>query len=209
MSEATMELIKSIIPSIITATVAVIALISAAISSKKATQTSYNNNIDNMRFVQKEKISDQFIERSSVFLTKTDPNKLNTKINTLVPREITESEFSHEQEKLLSITDDIQTTATIIKMLLYSVRDEENEALVNTIFTQMDQVHSEIQDMLLELNQLYLAMTPNGNIKNIEITPEKYKLEKSFSESYPKLYAQLAANMIKLTKALKESSIPH
>lgn len=209
MSETTIDLLKAIVPSIITATVAVIALITAAVSSKKATQMSYNNNIDNMRFVQKEKISDQFIERSSTYINKTDPNRLNTMINMLVPRVLTESEFSYEQEKLLSITDDIQTTATIIKMLLYAVLDEENKDIVYTIFSQMDQAHSEIHDMILELNQLYLAMTPKGNIENIEIMPEKYKLERSFSEKYSGLYTDLAANIIKMTRLLKENSIPH
>ncbi len=52
-------------------------------------------------------------------------------------------------------------------------------------------------------------MTPNGNIKNIDIIPEKYKLENEFSEEYSKLYTELASNIIKLTKVLKESSIPH
>lgn len=209
MTKTTVELLKAIIPSIITAIVAIIALITSAISSKKSNKTSYDISINNMRFTQKEKISDQFIEKSSVFLTKTDPNKLNTLINTLVPRTLTESEFSQEQEKLLSITDDIQTTATIIKMLLYCIRDKDNEDLVNTIFVQMDQAHEKIQKMILELDQLYLAMTPNGNIKNIDILPEKYKLENEFSEQYSKLYTELASNIIKLTKVLKESSIPH
>lgn len=55
MTETTFELLKAIIPSVITASVAIIALVTSAYSSKKATQISYSNNIDNMRFTQKEK----------------------------------------------------------------------------------------------------------------------------------------------------------
>lgn len=72
MNNLTFELLKAIVPSAITAVVAIIALITSAYSSHKATKTSYSNNIDNMRFTQKEKISDQIIEKSSILLTKVD-----------------------------------------------------------------------------------------------------------------------------------------
>ncbi len=41
MTETTFELLKAIIPSVITASVAIIALVTSSYSSKKATQISY------------------------------------------------------------------------------------------------------------------------------------------------------------------------
>jgi len=98
MSGSTFELLKAIIPSVITAVVAIIALITSALSSHKATKATYNNNINNMRFTQKEKISDQIIEKASILLTKSDPNYLNTIINGITPMEISDSEFTSIQK---------------------------------------------------------------------------------------------------------------
>jgi len=72
----------------------------------------------------------------------------------------------------------------------------------------MDLIHIQVQDMILQLIQLYLALTPNGNIKNISVIPEKYKLEKSFSEKYPKVYTDLSVDIISLVEMLKRNSIP-
>lgn len=122
MSESAFELLKAIVPSAITAIVAIIALITSAYSSHKATKTSYNNNVDNMRFTQKEKISDQIIEKASILLTKSDPNYLNTIINEITPMEISDSEFTSVQNRLLSITDEIQTLSINIKLLSYAIK---------------------------------------------------------------------------------------
>ncbi len=208
MSETTFELLKAIIPSVITASVAIIALITSAYSSKKATETSYSNNIDNMRFTQKEKISDQIIEKASSLLTITDPNYLNTIINKITPKEITNSEFTKIQRQLLSITDDIQTLATNIKLLSYAVKDAESIQLIGKIYGEMDSAHDQIHDMILKLIQLYLALTTNGNIKNINVMAEKYKLEISFSETYPSSYVDLSEDIINLVDILKKKSIP-
>lgn len=208
MSETAFELLKAIIPSVITATVAIIALITSAYSSKKATKTSYSNNIDNMRFTQKEKISDQIIEKASLLITKADPNYLNTVINEIVPKEITDTEFTNIQTRLLSITDDIQTLSTNIKMLSYSIRESETEALIFKTYDEMDSIHSQIQEMIMQLIKIYLALTPNGNIENITVMSEKYKLEISFSETYPKIYSDFAVDMMQLVAMLKKNSIP-
>ncbi len=208
MSESAFELLKAIVPSAITAIVAIIALITSAYSSHKATKTSYNNNIDNMRFTQKEKISDQIIEKASILLTKSDPNYLNTIINGITPMEISDSEFTSVQNQLLSITDEIQTLSTNIKLLSYTIKDTNSEALIYKIYGEMDLIHNQVQDMILQLIQLYLALTPNGNIKNIAVMPEKYKLEKSFSEKYPKIYTDLSIDIISLVEILKKNSIP-
>lgn len=208
MSESAFELLKAIIPSAITAVVAIIALVTSAYSSHKATKTSYNNNVDNMRFTQKEKISDQIIEKASILLTKSDPNYLNTIINGITPMEISDSEFTSVQKQLLSITDEIQTLSINIKLLSYTIRDANSEKLIYKIYEEMDLIHNQVQDMILQLIQLYLALTPNGNIKNITVMPEKYKLEKSFSEKYPKIYTDLSVDIISLVEILKKNSIP-
>lgn len=209
MEETTFELLKAIIPSIITATVAIIALITSAYSSKKATKTAYNNNIDNMRFTQKERISDQVIEKASDFITKADPNHLNTVINGITPKEITNTEFTDIQTKLLSITDEIQTLSTVLKMLLNSIVEPETQNLVYKIYEEMDSIHSQVQEMIMQLIKIYLALTPNGNIENKTVMPEKYKLENSFSESYSDLYKDFAIDMMNLVRILKMNSIPH
>ncbi len=208
MSELTFELLKTIIPPVITAVVTIIALITSAYSSYKATKTSYSNNIDNMRFTQKEKISDQIIEKSSILLTKSDPNYLNTIINGITPIKISDSEFTGIQNQLLSITDEIQTLSINIKLLSYTIRDINSEKLIYKIYDEMDLIHIEVQDMILQLIQLYLALTPNGNIKNITVMSEKYKLEKDFSEKYPKIYTELSIDIISLVEMLKKNSIP-
>ena len=50
MTETTFELLKAIIPSVITASVAIIALVTSAYSSKKATQISYSKNIEKKNY---------------------------------------------------------------------------------------------------------------------------------------------------------------
>lgn len=209
MSETTFELLKAIIPSLITAAVAIIALITSAYSAKKATETSYSNNIDNMHFAQKEKISDQIIEKASALITKTDPNYLNTVINEITPKEISDLEFTSIQTRLLSITDDIQTLSTNIKMLSYSIRESETETLIFKTFSEMDSIHNEVQEMIMQLIKIYLALTPNGNIEDLSVMPEKYKLEKSFSETYPPIYTDFVVDMMQLIEMLKKNSIPH
>lgn len=209
MSETTFELLKAIIPSVITASVAIIALITSAYSSKKATETSYSNNIDNMRFTQKEKISDQIIEKASLLLTITDPNYLNTIINKITPKEITDSEFTEIQSSLLSVSDNIQTLSTNIKLLSYSVREPQTEEIIFKIFNEMDSIHKQVDDMIMQLVKIYCALTPNGNIENITVMAEKYKLETSFSETYPEYYKDFSVDMILLVELLKKNSIPH
>lgn len=143
-----------------------------------------------------------------VLLTKSDPNYLNAIINRIAPIEISESEFTSIQRQLLSITDEIQTLSTNIKLLSYSIKDSNSEKLIYKIYEELDSVHSEIHDMILQLIQLYCALTPNGNIKNIAVMPEKYKLERSFSEKYPKIYTDLSVDIILLVEMLKRNSIP-
>lgn len=208
MTETTFELLKAIIPSVITASVAIIALVTSAYSSKKATQISYSNNIDNMRFTQKEKLSDQINEKTSLLLTITDPNYLNTIINKITPKEITDSEFTEIQTKLLSVPDNIQTLSTNIKLLSYSIREPQTQEIIFKIFNEMDYLHKQVEDMIMKLIKIYCALTPNGNIENITVMAEKYKLETSFSKTYPKYYEDFSVDMVLLVETLKKNSIP-
>lgn len=209
MSELEFELLKAIIPSVITAAVAMVALITSAISSRKTNQTSYKNNIENMRFTQKEKISDQIIEKAAVLFTKTDPNYLNTLINEITPVSITEQDYIAIQNRLLGLTDEIQTLSNTIKMLSFSLQDKETESLRNRLFEEMDMLHSEIHDMIMQLLKLYIALTPNGNINNIVVLSEKKKLEKAFSEKYSKMYVDAYIDVIDLITYIKQHSIPN
>ena len=208
MTETTFELLKAIIPSVITASVAIIALVTSAYSSKKATQISYSNNIDNMRFTQKEKLSDQIIEKTSLLLTITDPNYLNTIINKITPKEITDFEFTEIQTKLLSVPDNIQTLSKNIKLLSYSIREPQTQEIIFKIFDEMDYLHKQVEDMIMKLIKIYCALTPNGNIENITVMAEKYKLETSFSKTYPKYYEDFSVDMVLLVETLKKNSIP-
>ena len=86
------KIITNILPALITALVSIIAMITSYKASKNTQKQSYNNNVDSMRFTQKEKVADQIAEKSAILLTKCDPNVLNTIINEIVPRPI-----SHEE----------------------------------------------------------------------------------------------------------------
>lgn len=115
------KIITNILPALITALVSIIAMITSYKASKNTQKQSYNNNVDSMRFTQKEKVADQIAEKSAILLTKCDPNVLNTIINEIVPRPISHEENGNIRRYLLGIADEIQTYSNIIKMLSYSI----------------------------------------------------------------------------------------
>ena len=82
------KFITNVLPTLITAFVSTIAMITSYKASKNAQKQSYDNNVDSMRFTQKEKVADQIAEKAAILLTKCDPNVLNTVINEVVPRTI-------------------------------------------------------------------------------------------------------------------------
>ena len=123
------QIITNILPSLITAFVSIIALITSYKATKNSSKQAYYNNIDNMLFTQKEKVADQLAEKASILLTKCDPNVLNTIINEIVPRQITHEENAAIRKYLLGISDEIQTYTNIIKMLTYSIFD--NRTMLN------------------------------------------------------------------------------
>ena len=186
------KIITNILPALITALVSIIAMITSYKASKNTQKQSYNNNVDSMRFTQKEKVADQIAEKSAILLTKCDPNVLNTIINEIVPRPISHEENGNIRRYLLGIADEIQTYSNIIKMLSYSIFDsEEMLGKLEKVWNEMDAVDNKCSNMLLTLAQIYTAMTPEGNIKGMNIMEEKVKLERAFSEEYRELYCQL------------------
>lgn len=203
------KILASVLPALITGFVSMIALITSYKAAKNASKQSYNNNVDSMKFTQKEKVADQLAEKSAVLLTKCDPNVLNTVINEIVPRSISHEENANIRRRLLGIVDEIQTLSNIIKMLTYSVFDsEEFLRKLEDIGNKLDVVNEKCSLMLLRLAEIYTAMTPEGRIKNINVMAEKLKLEKSFSEEYREIYIQLHLALSDLVWYIRQQSIP-
>jgi len=203
------KIISSVLPALITAFVSTIAMITSYKAAKNAQKQSYNNNVDSMRFTQKEKVADQIAEKAAILLTKCDPNVLNTVINEIVPRPISHEENGNIRRYLLGIADEIQTYSNVIKMLSYSIFDsEEMLRKLEKVWNEMDAVYNKCSEMLLRLAEIYTAMTPEGKIKGINVMEEKLKLERSFSEEYSKMYAQLHESISDLVWYIRQQSIP-
>lgn len=146
------ELIKTILPSIITATVSILAIIISYMSSRHSLKSSYTNSVNNMRFSQKEKVADQVSEKAAMLLTKCNPNTLNTVINDIVPREISHEENRVIRARLLGISDEIQTLSHIIKLLTYSIFDtEEMLSKFADLANKLDNVETQCSQMLFNL----------------------------------------------------------
>lgn len=203
------KILANVLPALITGLVSMIALITSYKSAKNTAKQSYNNNIDSMKFTQKEKVADQLAEKSAILLAKCDPNVLNTLINEIVPRSISHEENANIRRKLLSIADEIQTLSNVIKMLTYSVFDSEEFLMkLNDIGNKLDVVNKKCSAMILSLADIYTAMTPEGRIKNINVMEEKTKLEKIFSEEYQESYIRLHLALSDLIWYIRQQSIP-
>lgn len=119
------KFITNVLPTLITAFVSTIAMITSYKTSKNARKQSYDNNVDSMRFTQKEKVADRIAEKAVILLTKCDPSVLNTVINEVVPKTISHEENGNVRRYLSGIADEIQTYSNVIKMLSYSIFDSE------------------------------------------------------------------------------------
>lgn len=203
------ELLLTILPALITAFVSTIALITSYKATKNSTKQSYNNNVDSMRFTQKEKVADQISEKAAILLTKCDPNVLNSVINEIVPRNISHEENANIRKYLLGISDDIQTYSNIIKMLTYSIFDSEEMLMkLDSVGQKLDGVNDKCSKMLLRLAEIYTAMTPEGKIKGINVIEAKQELERGFSEEYKEIYIQLHLAISDLVWFIRQQSIP-
>lgn len=198
-----------VLPSLITGFVSVLALITSYKSAENASRLSYSNNIDNMRFAQKEKVADQLAEKAAALLTKSDPNVLNTVINEIVPRQITHEENARIRRNLLKLADEIQTLSNVIKMLAYSVLDsQEFLDKIEDIGNKLDIVSENCSAMLLKLTEIYTAVTPEGSIKSINIMEEIQKMEKDFISEYREKYIQLFLALSNLIWYIRQQSVP-
>lgn len=203
------NIIQTILPSCITATVSILAIIVSYISSRHSLKMSINNNIYNMHFSQKEKVADQISEKAAVLLTKCNPNTLNTLINDIVPREISHEENRVIRAHLLGISDEIQTLSHIIKMLTYSIFDtEEMLYKFEDLSKKIDDVESMCSNMLLNLSNIYTSMTPEGRIRNMNIMEEVRSLERSFSEEYKVPFITLSVALSDMIWYIRKQSVP-
>lgn len=203
------EIAIAFFPSLLTAFVSSIAIISSYKSSRNSSKQAYSNNVDNMRFTQKEKVADQIAEKSAILLTKCDPNVLNTIINEIVPRRISHEENRLMRTRLLGISDEVQTLSNIIKMLTYSIFDDENMLnKLDDIGGNLDAICSKVSDMVLKLCEIYTSMIPEGSIMNLNVMEEIKKLEREFSENYKEPYIQLHLALSDLIWYIRKQSIP-
>lgn len=203
------KIISDVLPALITAFVSIIAMITSYKAAKNTQKQSYDNNVDSMRFTQKEKVADQIAEKSAILLTKCAPNVLNTVINEIVPRTISHEENGRIRRYLLGISDEIQTYSNVIKMLSYSIFDsEEMLRKLEKVWKEMDAVDKKCSEMLLRLADIYTSMTPEGEIKGINVMGEKLKLERAFSEEYSDIYCQLHESISDLVWYIRRQSIP-
>lgn len=203
------KILISILPALITGFVSMLALVTSYKAAKNASKQSYSNNVDSMKFTQKEKIADQLAEKSAILLTKCDPNVLNTLINEIVPRSISHEENANIRRRLLDVSDEIQTLSNIVKMLTYSIFDSEEFLWkLEDIGNKLDVVNEECSVMILRLAEIYTVMTPEGRIKSINVMEEKIKLEKSFPVEYRENYIQLHLALSDLIWYIRQQSIP-
>ena len=203
------KIVYNFLPTLITAVVSIIAMITSYKAARNTQKQSYNNNVDSMRFAQKEKVADQIAEKAATLITKCDPNVLNTTINEIVPRSISHEENSIIRSHLLGISDEIQTYANVIKMLSFSILDsEEMLKKLENVWNEMDITSQKCSEMLLKVVELYTSMTPEGRIKEINVMEEKIQIERSFSEEYRKIYCQLHESITDLVWYIRQQSIP-
>lgn len=202
------ELLKGILPSMITAFVSIIAL---TINYKSSKNNIKHNNVitdKNMNFTQKEKVADELIDKSSRLMTLCDPNVLNTIINDLVPKIISHDENARIRKKLLSYGDEIQTLTHIIKLNHYSISNNTLEEVeqFSIISNVMDEVCKRCNDMLFRLSKIYNLLTPEGRLDNKNVMQEKTILEREFSNSYPELYEELCVQLIYTIAQIRKSA---
>ena len=94
-------------------------------------------------------------------------------------------------------------------MLSYSIFDsEEMLKKLEIVWSEMDAVDKMCSEMLLRLAEIYTSMTPEGNIKGMNVMVEKEKLERNFSEKYSELYCQLHISISDLVRYIRCQSIP-
>lgn len=192
--------IALILPSLIAGTVSIVSLITNHRSSKVG-------QAKNMVFAQKEKVADQFIEKSSELIAITDPLVLNAKINEYTPTIITHDEFMRIMQELLSVDNRVQTLSTVIKLHTWSIYEENRLKDVDEMFSSIDVVQKHIQDMIMELIKLHSSNTEQGRFMKPNPMEEKQDLERHFSEAYREPYCAMVVAITQMAKLLRREAL--
>lgn len=192
--------IALILPSIIAGVVSIVSLITNYRSSK-------NSQLKNMVFAQKEKVADQFIEKSSELIALTDPLALNAKINEFTPTLVEHSEFMVVMQSLLNIDTHVQTLGSVIKLHTWSVYEENDLSVIAEMFDAVDNVQKLIQEMVLQLIQLHVSNTEKGHFTKPAPINDKLKLEREFSQKYAEPYVDMVEKITKVARILRRQAI--
>jgi len=189
-----------ILPSLIAGIISIVSIINNYRSSKL-------NHIRSMVFTQKEKVVDQFIEKSSELIAISDPLVLNTKINEFTPTIISHREFMLIMQDLMSIDNRVQTLSSIIKLHTWSVYEKNTIKELGDMFSAVDEVQKLIQDMILKLIKLHSSNTKEGEFLRINPMEIKENLEKDFSENYREPYIVMVVSITNVTKLLRIEAV--
>ncbi len=169
-------------------------------------RTTKYNHTQNMIFTQKEKVVDNFIEKSSELIAITDPLILNSKINEYTPTIISHSQFMLIMQDLLSIDNKVQTLSSVIKLHTYSIFEMGTLNQIADMYKSIDTVHDLIQKMILNLIKLHSSNTEEGSFLREGINDLKNNLERDFSEKYKEPYIDMVTSITFVAKLLREDA---
>ena len=169
-------------------------------------RTTKYNHTQNMIFTQKEKVVDNFIEKSSELIAITDPLILNSKINEYTPTIISHSQFMIIMQDLLSIDNKVQTLSSVIKLHTYSIFEMGTLNQIADMYKSIDTVHDLIQKMILNLIKLQSSNTEEGSFLREGINDLKNNLERDFSEKYKEPYIDMVTSITFVAKLLREDA---
>ncbi|MBQ7027431.1 MAG: hypothetical protein IJN14_03415 [Ruminococcus sp.] len=192
--------IALILPSLIAGIISIVSIITNYRSSKM-------NNFRNMVFTQKEKVVDQFIEKSSELIAISDPLVLNAKINEFTPTIISHREFMSIMQELMSIDNRVQTLSSIIKLHTWSIYEKNTIKEIGDMFSAVDEVQKLIQEMILKLIKLHSSNTKEGEFLRIDPMKIKDDLEKEFSEKYREPYIVMVVSITNVAKVLRIEAV--
>ena len=192
--------IALILPSLIAGIISIVSIITNYRSSKM-------NNFRNMVFTQKEKVVDQFIEKSSELIAISDPLVLNAKINEFTPTIISHREFMSIMQELMSIDNRVQTLSSIIKLHTWSIYEKNTIKEIGDMFSAVDEVQKLIQEMILKLIKLHSSNTKEGEFLRIDPMKIKGDLEKEFSEKYREPYIVMVVSITNVAKLLRIEAV--
>lgn len=189
-----------ILPSLITGAIAIISLVTNYRSAK-------NSQLKNMIFTQKEKVADQFIEKSSELLAISDPLVINARINEFTPTIIEHSEFMGVMQDLLSIDQEVQTLGSVIKLHTWSIYEKTTLPDIADMFSSIDVVQDLLRDLVLKLIKLHASNTEAGRFTKPAPMVDKQNLEREFSEKYREPYIDMSVKIMSVARLLRNEAL--